>query len=203
MNTVYAGLLAVQRDLKAPKNQYNSFGKYNYRSCEDILSAARPLCNENGLVLVLNDEPYTVDGWHFIEATATVIDVTTGDSYSARASARETAEKKGMDSSQVTGATSSYARKYALCALFAIDDTKDFDSDVHVKKEQVPQSISQKQAAGMTLEKIKKEVERLGINFKIVSNIIKRKFHKDKYSELNTIQQNTLLTNLEAWSQEG
>ena len=203
MNTVYAGLLAVQRDLKAPKNQYNSFGKYKYRSCEDILSAARPLCNENGLVLVLNDEPYTVDGWHFIEATATVIDVATGDSYSARASARETAEKKGMDSSQVTGATSSYARKYALCALFAIDDTKDFDSDVHVKKEQVPQSISQKQAAGMTLEKIKKEVERLGINFKIVSNIIKRKFHKDKYSELNTIQQNTLLTNLEAWSQEG
>lgn len=203
MNTVYAGLLAVQRDLKAPKNQYNSFGKYKYRSCEDILSAARPLCNENGLVLVLNDEPYTVDGWHFIEATATVIDVATGDSYSARASARETAEKKGMDSSQVTGATSSYARKYALCALFAIDDTKDFDSDVHAKKEPVPQSISHEQAADMNLEKIKKEVEKLGINFKMVSNIIKRKFHKDKYSELNTIQQNTLLTNLEAWSQEG
>lgn len=203
MNTVYAGLLAVQRDLKAPKNQYNSFGKYNYRSCEDILSAARPLCNENGLVLVLNDEPYTVDGWHFIEATATVIDVATGDSYSARASARESAEKKGMDSSQVTGATSSYARKYALCALFAIDDTKDFDSDVHAEKEHVPQSISHEQAADMNLEKIKKEVEKLGINFKMVSNIIKRKFHKDKYSELNTIQQNTLLTNLEAWSQEG
>lgn len=122
-------LLAVQQDLKVPKNQYNSFGRYKYRSCEDILQAARPLCNANGLVLVLHDDVEAVGNRFYVKATAKVIDVDSKENYTAHAYAREEDSKKGVDGSQLTGATSSYARKYALCALFAIDDNKDADSE--------------------------------------------------------------------------
>lgn len=128
---LYEKLLDVQTRLKAPKGQYNSFGKYNYRSCEDILEAVKPLCAEVGAMVVINDDIVNIGGWNYVKATATFFNVprSTEGYISAHAFAREPVEKKGMDSSQVTGATSSYARKYALNALFAIDDTKDADSD--------------------------------------------------------------------------
>ena len=120
-------LSAVQMELKAPKGQYNSFGKYSYRSCEDILEAVKPLLSKNGLTLILTDKPVAVGNRVYIEATARLIGG--GDSIEVTAYAREPEDKKGMDTSQVTGTASSYARKYALNGLFLIDDTKDADTD--------------------------------------------------------------------------
>lgn len=126
MSAIYGKLLAIQGALKAPKNQYNSFGKYNYRSCEDILEAVKPLAQAQGCVVTLSDEAVVVDGWHYIKAVAELLDKEGGVA-AAWAYAREPESKKGMDASQVTGTASSYARKYALSGLFALDDTKDAD----------------------------------------------------------------------------
>lgn len=126
---VYEKLLAVQTKLKAPKSQYNSFGKYNYRNCEDILEAVKPLCAEVKAVVRLTDRITMVGDRYYVEATARFVDCE-GDNAEiiTTAYAREEEEKKGMDGSQVTGASSSYARKYALNGLFDIDDTKDSDT---------------------------------------------------------------------------
>ena len=128
MANVREKLAAVQKVLKAPKNQYNSFGKYSYRSCEDILEAVKPLCIENGLILTISDDIVAVGERYYIKATAAVTDVQDGEKVECSGIAREAEERKGMDSSQVTGSTSSYARKYALNGLFSIDDTKDADA---------------------------------------------------------------------------
>lgn len=133
---VYQKLALVQGNLKAPKGQYNSFGKYHYRSCEDILTAVKPLCIENGLVLTISDEIKQVGDRYYVEARATVILLETGEKHTVCASARESQDKKGMDDSQITGTASSYARKYALNGLFAIDDSKDADTDEHAKETQ-------------------------------------------------------------------
>ena len=124
----------AQAELKAPKNQYNSFGKYNYRSCEDILEAAKPINQKHGLVLLLTDKPVCIGQRYYIEATARLYDIESEQFIEATASAREADTKKGMDDSQVTGTASSYARKYALNGLFNIDDTKDADTDAHKKQ---------------------------------------------------------------------
>lgn len=126
--SIYAALAAVQSELKAPKGQFNKFGGYNYRSCEDILEAVKPLLKESGLFLQLSDEPVMVGDWHYIKATATIADFS-GNQTFCTAYARESEAKKGMDDSQVTGTASSYARKYALNGLFCIDDTKDADTN--------------------------------------------------------------------------
>lgn len=123
----------AQNDLKAPKSQYNSFGKYNYRSCEDILEAAKPICRRHNIMLKLSDKVVQVGDRHYIEATATLYDIDSDAYIESTASAREADSKKGMDESQVTGTASSYARKYALNGLFNIDDTKDADTDEHKK----------------------------------------------------------------------
>jgi hypothetical protein len=125
---VYEKLAAVQAALKAPKGQYNSFGKYKYRSCEDIVESVKPLLKQNGLLLTLSDELVNIADRFYVKATATIIDTAEGKEISVCAFAREEETKKGMDGSQVTGASSSYARKYALNGIFAIDDTKDSDS---------------------------------------------------------------------------
>ena len=125
-------LLTVQKELKAPKGQYNSFSKFKYRSAEDILEAVKPLNASNGLLLTLSDEPLLIGDWHYIKATATITDGT--DSHAVTAYAREPVQKKGMDESQITGAASSYARKYALNGLYLIDDTKDADTDEYQKQ---------------------------------------------------------------------
>ena len=124
---VYVKLNAVQTALKAPKNQRNTFGGYNYRSCEDILEALKPLLFEYKSALIINDEIISVGEKIYIKATAKFIDCENSECVEVSALAREPENKKGMDDSQITGATSSYARKYALNGLFAIDDTKDAD----------------------------------------------------------------------------
>ena len=117
----------IQTELKAPKGQYNSFGKYKYRSCEDIYEAVKPLLKKYELVLQTDDELSYVGERYYIKATATITDLD-GASISNCGYAREEETKKGMDGSQITGASSSYARKYALNGLFLIDDTRDSDS---------------------------------------------------------------------------
>ena len=124
---VYEKLIAIQSELKAPKSQYNNFGKYAYRNCEDILEALKPLLKEHKSTIYIADEIVTVLDRFYIKATVTFIDAETGDKIINTAYAREEESKKGMDGSQVTGASSSYARKYALNGMFAIDDTKDSD----------------------------------------------------------------------------
>lgn len=122
-------LSVIQNELKAPKNQFNNFGKYNYRNCEDILEAAKPLCAKHRTSLVIHDEIVLVGDRHYIKAIVTLFDLDSDSTIQGSALARESLAKKGMDDSQVTGATSSYARKYALNGLFNIDDTNDTDSD--------------------------------------------------------------------------
>ena len=130
----YKKLMRIQSDLKAPKGQRNAFGGYKYRSCEDILEAVKPLLRREEMILIISDELVSVEGRVYIKATATVSDGITF--MKAEALAREADTKKGMDPSQVTGATSSYARKYALNGLFCIDDTKDADTDAYTKQTQ-------------------------------------------------------------------
>lgn len=131
---IYEKLLNIQTELKAPKGQYNSFGKYKYRSCEDILEAVKPICAKNKATLVLSDSLENIGDRYYIKATATLIDVESGENLENTAYAREEQEKKGMDGSQITGTASSYARKYALNGLFNIDDTKDADTDEYTKQ---------------------------------------------------------------------
>lgn len=127
-------LSKIQGELKAPKSQRNSFGKYNYRSCEDILEAVKPLLAKYGACLVLEDEPVQSGEYHYIKATATIYDSESGDKISNTAYAREPKQQSGMSDSQLTGTASSYARKYALNGLFCIDDTKDADTDEYQKQ---------------------------------------------------------------------
>lgn len=142
---IYGKLMMIQQELKAPKGQYNSFAKYNYRSCEDILEAVKPLCIKNNATLLLNDAVQEVSGRFYVVATATLVDTESGDSVSANAYAREPQDKKGMDDSQITGMASSYARKYALNGLFCIDDTKDADTDEAKRQEDAPKNREKKQ----------------------------------------------------------
>ena len=121
-------LTNIQSTLKAPKGQYNSFGKYKYRNAEDILEAVKPLLAKQDCTLIINDEIVLIGERYYIKAVATIRDNENNEEVSATAYAREADGKKGMDDAQVTGATSSYARKYALNGLFCIDDTKDADS---------------------------------------------------------------------------
>jgi hypothetical protein len=119
-------LIEIQKNLKAPKNQYNSFGKYNYRSAEDILEAVKPLLIKHELLMTISDEIELIGNRVYVKAIVTIVDnekIITTTAY-----AREPESRKGMDDSQITGASSSYARKYALNGMFCIDDTKDSDS---------------------------------------------------------------------------
>lgn len=148
--TIYEKLSAIQSELKAPKSQYNSFGKYNYRNCEDILEAVKPLCAKYKAVSVMGDEVIQIGERYYIKSTARLIDLESDGVVENTAYAREEAEKKGMDGSQVTGASSSYARKYALNGLFAIDDTK--DSDTTNNEQKAPREATKAQTVAKTEE---------------------------------------------------
>lgn len=137
-------LKTIQQKLKAPKNQLNKFGRYRYRSCEDILEAVKPLLAETGAQLTLTDDIVEVGGRIYVKAMATLFDGKATESSTAYA--REAESKKGMDESQITGTASSYARKYALNGLFLIDDNQDADTDSYNShQEERPQSKPQQQ----------------------------------------------------------
>ncbi len=149
-------LIEIQSSLKAPKNQYNSFGKYKYRNCEDILEAVKPILKQQKCTLTISDEMVMIGTRYYIKATATLKN-SSGEEEKTVAYAREEENKKGMDSSQVTGATSSYARKYALNGLFCIDDNKDSDTTNNGsqsdKKQATEQQVNEDELA-MALQEI-------------------------------------------------
>lgn len=141
---IFVTLQSIQQSLVAPKGQYNSFGKYSYRSAEDILEALKPILQEHDAVLILQDGIVQIGDRYYVEATATLYAV--GETIGTTAYAREDDSKKGMDGSQVTGAASSYARKYALNGLFMIDDNKDPDMDEYHNQNSQASRTSQKPA---------------------------------------------------------
>lgn len=198
--TIYEKLLNIQTELKAPKGQRNNFGKYNYRSCEDILEAVKPLLKKEKCTLIINDEierieaRYYIKARYYVKATVNLIDIETGEKISTNAYAREEESKKGMDGSQVTGASSSYARKYALNGLFAIDDTKDSDATNQHDKKQASasqQSIIKQQIAEII--KVK------GKSFDLLTKVINTKFKKEKFDDLTAEEQQKLLEEVRAW----
>lgn len=172
---IYTKLSHIQNELKAPKNQFNKFGNYKYRSCEDILEALKPLCAKYKATLIIYDEIVMIGDRYYVKAMAKLYDQETTEYIEAYAFARESQSKKGMDDSQVTGATSSYARKYALNGLFNIDDTKDFDTnEVHqqsnqkqgnTQPKQQPQQQGIEQANLMAnIDNCLKELKELGVD---------------------------------------
>lgn len=154
---IYEKLSQVQNELKAPKNQKNTFGNYKYRSCEDILEALKPILKKNKLTLVLSDELVNIGDRYYIKAMATIYDLEEEGSLVNTAYAREEETKKGMDGSQITGTASSYARKYALNGLFNIDDTKDADIDEYTKRTK-EEPTSDKEDMKMPIQEGQKQI---------------------------------------------
>lgn len=195
--SVYLKLLNVQSELKAPKSQYNSFGKYKYRSCEDILEALKPILNKNKATVIISDDILFVEGRHYIKATVKFIDTENGETVENSALAREDEIKKGMDSSQITGSVSSYARKYALNGMFAIDDTKDSDStNTHGVEPDKPKSngkLSAKQVGRLLAIGLK-----AGIKEPEIKKVIKAEFGKDKIEDLSIEAYNSICSRLDA-----
>jgi len=190
-----AKLCRIQSALKAPKNQRNDFGKYNYRSCEDILEAVKPLLAQEGLVLTITDSIEAIANRVYVKATATITD---GEkSIFTEAYAREADGRKGMDESQVTGSASSYARKYALNGLFCIDDTKDADTMKPV--EEAPKKAKAKAGGNRktdSLLALKAEMERLSVSNEDVSAIFKMKYGKQKWADLTDAEAADMAANV-------
>ena len=170
--SIYTKLMNVQNELKVPKNNTNTFGNYKFRNAEDILEALKPLLKKYNATVIITDDVVTTGDRYYIKATVKFIDTETGETIETSALAREEENKKGMDSSQITGSTSSYARKYALNGLFAIDDTKDSDTtNKHLKDEptlsdaQIKRLYTISNKAGYSADKVK--------------NMIKQKYNKE------------------------
>ena len=188
-------LSKIQRELKAPKNQRNDFGKYNYRSCEDILEAVKPLLAAEGLVLTITDNIEMIGGRYYVKATATVTD---GEkSISTTAFAREAEGRKGMDESQVTGSSSSYARKYALNGLFCIDDTKDADTMKPIEDKPAPKAKAKsKDNRAEYMAKIKAAMQSQHISADDGKAICRMKFGAQSTADLNDSELKDLAENI-------
>lgn len=170
--SIYTKLMNVQNELKVPKNNTNTFGNYKFRNAEDILEALKPLLKKYNATVIITDDVVTTGDRYYIKATVKFIDTETGETIETSALAREDETKKGFDSSQITGSTSSYARKYALNGLFAIDDTKDSDTtNKHLKDEptlsdaQIKRLYTISNKAGYSADKVK--------------NMVKQKYNKE------------------------
>ena len=173
---IYKKLSRIQCELVATKGQYNNFGKYSYRSCEDILEAVKPLLDKYKVAIVIKDDIVLVGDRFYVKATATLIDSDTGETVEASAFARESADKKGMDASQVTGATSSYARKYALNGLFAIDDNKDADATNTHGKETIKVNMTPSGLSEAQLKRLYAIGNKAGIKKEVVDSTVKKSF---------------------------
>jgi len=193
METIENLLSHLQRTVKVPKSQRNSFGNYNYRSCEDIVEAIKTSLPE-GALLILNDDIVQIGDRFYVKATASLF--YKEKTVSATAYARESLTKKGMDDSQITGATSSYARKYALNGLFAIDDTKDADTQDNAEKKEAPKVVAK--PTDPRKAKIKQLLEDLGhypktakeasdILFELTTNVYVEKSYDDIISKLTIL----------------
>jgi hypothetical protein len=220
--SVYAALIAVQQGLKAPKDK--SGGKYKYRSAEDILEKVKPLLQENGLVVLLDEVIKADSVGSYIESTATLIDIATGDSVSTHSMAREDVGTKFMSPGQATGAAISYARKYALGGMFAIDNEEDIDSQQYQNSRQTSQNRSQQAARQNTttntnnaqqaanggsdairaraIKSLNAEISRIGVTGQEVAAIAGVKFGKTSTKDMTTNEICDLANNLETWVME-
>lgn len=225
-NTIFQKLQNIQSRLKVEKKNYNSFGGYSYRSCEDILEAVKPLLVENNMALVMADEVEAVGERYYIKATATLYDTEGGTHIATTAYAREAKEKKKMDDAQVTGSSSSYARKYALNGLFAIDDAKDSDflnQEENTARQQGRQNTQQGQQGRQNsqqgqqgrqsnqqrsnpsniLESTRKEISQMlkakHIQNKDFINWLKKNFNTDKLDGLQVSQLNAIKSQVASW----
>ena len=188
---VYEKLIAIQSELKAPKSQYNHFGKYAYRNCEDILEALKPILKEHKSTIYISDEIVTVLERFYVKATVTFIDAETGEKIINTAYAREEEDKKGMDGSQVTGSSSSYARKYALNGMFAIDDTKDSDfTNTTVKGDNSALSEAQ-------IKRLLAIASKVNISADDVKVVVAKKFGVQDLRKMNKQQYDEICSRLE------
>lgn len=172
----------IQNEMNVQKSRYNQFGKYNYRSCEDILQEAKRVCEKYGCYVMVTDSIEFIEGRFYVKSTAKIVETETGSIETCSAFAREEDSKKGMDSAQLTGATSSYARKYALCGLFAIDDSIDTDStngESETKGKQ--QKTASKQVANQS---------NTGINPNCLGSLIDEIKKATTYKQLGDIHKN-------------
>ena len=184
-SNIYQKLLAIQSELKAPKSQFNKFGGYSYRSCEDILEAVKSLLVKNNATIILQDKVELIGDRYYVKVVAKFIDVETGESIETEALARESDQIKGMQASQITGATSSYARKYALGSLLLLDDCKDADA-TNNGKEDNNKSYSQDNATNTARKLSDKQLARLyaiankaGADKDLVKQQVMKKFNKE------------------------
>lgn len=200
---IYKKLLEIQNELKVSKNRFNEFGGFKYRSCEDILEALKPLCSKNGVVLIIKDEIVSMDfrGRYddgkmkieqekrfYVKATVQLIDAETGDKVETSSFAREDNTKRGMDGCQITGSASSYARKYALNALFCIDDTKDSDYTNGLEASKGYGSTKKSKAnknENPKVEKLLKNARDKGFDVVQVKKVAFSKFNKTKLESLS------------------
>ena len=181
---ILSKLNTIQTKLNVPKNQHNKFGNFNYRSSEDILEAVKTLLQETKTVLTITDEVILIGERYYVKATATLKDAESGEEVSSTGWAREDESKKGMDSSQLTGSTSSYARKYALNGLLAIDDNKDADSMNNKKEEGKKSTNSDVNKRGELLSNILKIAESRKISPEMLTGLIKEDFNKENSTQL-------------------
>ena len=199
-----AKLARIQAELKAPKNQKNTFGGYNYRSCEDILEAVKPLLAKEGLVLTITDSIEMVGNRYYVKATATLTD---GEKeISTSAYAREAESRKGNDESQITGAASSYARKYTLNGLFCIDDTKDADTmdntSTPAPKAKTKAKAEPKTDKTALLKQIAEGAKKHSISAEDMKLIMKRQYNKETSKELTEAEVADLAANFERYAIE-
>lgn len=212
MANVYEKLMNIQNELKAPKSQYNEFGKYHYRSCEDILESLKPVLAKHKAAVTISDEIVLIGDRYYVKATAALIDIEKGDKVEVSAYAREDEQKKGMDLSQLTGSTSSYARKYALNGLFAIDDTKDSDATNKHNTEQIDRSKGDKGKQAMVdnslasdkqLNYIYKLAKQKNYSPESMASYIKEVYGKDSSKALTKKEASELIEMLNEMAKEG
>lgn len=191
-------LIKIQAELKAPKGQRNTFGNYNYRSCEDILEAVKPLLKATGCILLLSDEIINVGNRNYVKATATFIGPD-DKTVSVSASACEAEVKKGMDPAQITGAASSYARKYALNGLFAIDDTKDADTQPPPLQQPQFTQPQQQQQVKLITEAEAKKLKDIGTSKQDRDAVVALldQFNVKKFSQLPDAYKDNVIKGLE------
>lgn len=185
-DSIYKKLLDVQTELKAPKGQFNKFGNYSYRSCEDILESLKPLLKQAKATVILTDEIKLVGDRYYVEATCKFIDTETGNVLENKSLAREDENKKGMDLAQVTGSCSSYARKYALNGMFCIDDVKDSDAtNTHGKENTVnnlnanSHTSNSKKLSDKQLARLYALANKAGVDKDLVKQQVMKKFNKE------------------------
>lgn len=200
MNGLIKKLIHIQKELKVPKNQYSKFGKYSFRSAEDILEAVKSLNVEQGLLLTLTDDPVLIGDWHYIKATATITDGE--NTHTVTAYARESETKKGMDSSQITGAASSYARKYALNGLYLIDDTKDADTNQYQQQNRQQTNSTNQQSKQVTQKQVG-AIKTMVLKFAKARNGNESDVYKalniTDVTKLTASQASTVIKQLETW----